>query len=66
MREMRDRTLQRAAYIREFIFTDTKALSEYLQKLRGNWYILKQESVGPKAVKVTVVQQYNGVPIWEG
>jgi len=65
MRTIKGRELQRAGYVREFIFTDTKALSAYLRTLRGKWYILDQTIIADGRIKVTIVQQYNGVPVWE-
>ena len=65
MRKIKGRELQRAGYVREFIFTDTKALSAYLKTLRGKWYILDQTILTDGRMKVTIVQQYNDVPLWE-
>ena len=64
MRQMRGRALQSAGVIREFVFENTKALSEYLKKIRGNWYILSQKTYDSYLI-VTIVTQYNDAPIWE-
>ena len=64
MGRMKGRELKRAAYIREFIFDDYNALHKYLKGLRGEWYILMKITV-PEGIKVTIVQQYNGAPLWE-
>lgn len=64
MREMRGRSLQSAGLIREFVFVSTKALSEYLKTIRGNWYILSQKTYDSYLI-VTIVTQYNEAPIWE-
>lgn len=63
------RQLLRAGIVREFFFPDGKeGLRNYVKGLRGDWSIISSElAQGPDGLdgyKVTIVQQYNGSPLY--